>query len=500
MHGNTRQFSITLPAALVLAAGLASASTALGQAGTRTLTQQFTFSVQDRHMFRDDLDPRFYPNPPPNLASGRAWLVGGEFEGRNFDLYDNSNNPAPGIAGAFASMALSPGALGIEANYTLSGGAVSARVPYDLSLTVPQTFTPGQRVVVNTGAMLRDGFGLTTTGAGFRAGIDLVADINVRGGFGVQIGGDLGAPVFSTGVEEASIPSPAPRSMLDRHRSDVEVFSTRGEIRSPLLSIGSGIHGVTFSLDALPGLSVTANVPSILSVRPQDNSVRAEPRPSGGNNYIASASVVDTTPLVAFNTNITQLITAATGGSLPLDFSLNDDRTQSGISAALIRGQMRTGAFYRQDFELHTGFGPLARFMAGGQQIGEGFLGDDIELRMPEGLDEVAVSVEITVPSIGFVNRTGIQLGSRFQLDFLTADARALGTNLFQLGPLATAGITVPVGDPIYWFNQPLILALNERDWGVATESFTVRRVPTPGAAVLAVMGGVVLCRRRRAA
>lgn len=494
MHGNTRQFSITLPAALVLAAGLASVSTALGQAGTRTLTQQFTFSVQDRHMFRDHIPEA------PRSHSGRAWLLGGEFDGIDIDLYDNASNPAPGIAGAFASMSVAPGALGVEARFTVNGGSVSATAPYDLRLTVPETFVPGQRVVVKTEAALREGFGFTTRGAGLSAGIDFVADINIRAGFGVQVLGDLGAPVFNTGVPEASVPSPAPPAMLERHRRDFAVFPTRGAIRSQIVSIGSGTTGLNFGTSVLPGLSVTANVPSILNVGARDNRISTEPMPEGGDRYIASASVVDTVPLASFNTNITEMITLATGGELPLDFSLSHDRSQSGFSAALVRGQIRTGAFYRQDFELHTGVGPLARFMAGGQQIGEGFLGDDIELRMPEGLDEVAVSVEITVPSIGFVNRTGIQLGSRFQLDFLTADARAIGTNLFQLGPLATAGITVPVGDPIYWFNQPLILALNERDWGVATESFTVRRVPTPGAAVLALMGGMVLCRRRRAA
>jgi uncharacterized protein (TIGR03382 family) len=455
---------------LVLAAG-----------GVHAQTRQFT-SNQTFQRGNVDIEPLYGSIP---TAANVSW-------GR--DTY-NVTTPNYTPVSAFFAGVREAGRFGLDLSGGIKGGRWSASIPTSITYTAPQTIRPGERVTLTSSRTIGEGFRFDSTGLSLEASLDFV--FRAHNAFGAGADAPFSDP-WNTGAQEASIPNRAPMHLLDRHRNDVTFVSTRdmpnGEFRKQLVRVGTGSTQASVTIPGLRGVLAVVGSPANLPGNINGGTRQGD---------VITGSARSSSPIIGAEVNLSNLWNALAplGGLPPVGFVFPDPDAKFNISAYLVDGRLRAGAYWNQRMSLDMA-APDAIMVTyrdqNGALLGSAPLGAPFSFNAPQNLAGFEVRAQAAMNNVRMVNQFGVSAGVDFQLSMLTGSVNVAGLNVFDIGPMVTATVNL-AESPVAWLPvQPTNVTGDASRWGTASQVITFEVIPAPGAAALLGAGLLVLGRRRR--
>jgi hypothetical protein len=397
------------------------------------------------------------------------------------------------ISGFFAAER-GAGRMGLDFSGGVKGGQWSASIPTQITYTAPRTIRPGERVTLGSSRAVGEGFRFDSTGLKLEASLDFVFRAHNTFGMGFHV--PFATP-WTTGAAEASIPNNAPMAMLDRHRGDVTFVSTRGlpngELRKQLLTVGTGATQASVTIPGLRGVLAVVGSPTNL---PGDI--------NGGTRQgdVITGTARSSAPVIGLEANLSNLwnVVAPLAGLPPVGFVFPDPDAKFNVSAYLVDGRLRGGAFWNQRMSMDMS-APDAIMVTytdqHGGMLGSAPLGAPFSFTAPQDLTGFEVRARAAMNNVRMTNEFGISMGVDFQLSMLSGSVNAGGLDVFTIGPLLSATVNL-AESPVLWMPQAATNVTGDASrWGLASQTITFDVVPTP--ATLALLGsGFLLASRRR--
>lgn len=452
------------------------AGTALAQ--TKTFRSNFTFSRGDTTS-----------NP-----FSRSWQtpMNVSWDADTWDVTTPAYTPVSGFFAAGGGA----GRCGLDLTAGITGGQFSASIPTTISYTAPTTIRPGERVTLSSSKTINDGFRFDTTALKFNASLDFVFKAHYS--FGAGVDPPFVSP-WTTGQDETSIPNNAPQAMLDRHRDDVTILSTRGlpngEYRQPLLSFGSGATTIN---QAIPGTR------GILSIIGSPLNLPGEIHGGTRAGDVISGENRSSGPVIGASVSLSNLwnVLAPLAGLPPVGFTFPDPDAKFNVSANLIEGRINGGVYMKAgtDFDMSANDAIKVTYYDQNRAVlGSAPLGAPFSFTAPDNLDGFKVTAEASINNARLTERLGLSMAADFQLNMINGSLNAYGLDVFSFGPFLSRTVNI-AESPTLWLPSSTsnIAGTNPARWGVASQDITFQIVPAPGALALVAGGLLAVTRRRR--